>query len=376
MKKQLLLFLFLFFSSIIVNAQNITIPDTNFKAALVANTAINTNNDSEIQTSEANAFDGSMDVSNKNISTLNGIEAFINLTTLSCYGNQLTSLDLSKNVKLKYLYSYNNKLTSINVSKNTELKTLYSYNNDLTSIDISNNLSLVYFDCSSNKINALDTSKNTKLSKIYCHTNQLSEIDVSKNIDLRLFFCYNNTDISSLDVSKNTELSSLNCGGNKITSIDISTCPKLTKLYCSINNLTSLNLANGTNTNFKEIEALRNSNLTCIQVDNVAYSTNNWTGSNFAFDSASSFSENCATASINKNSLATVKTYPVPVKEILNIGINKEEITNINISDISGRIVFKGKNNNSINLNYLPMGVYILRLTTTTGVLAKKFLKN
>ncbi|SED36728.1 Por secretion system C-terminal sorting domain-containing protein [Tenacibaculum sp. MAR_2010_89] len=374
MTKQLLLLLF--FSSMVVSAQNVTIPDTNFKATLVANTAINTNNDSEIQTSEANAFSGSMDVSNKNIANLNGIEAFINLTSLSCYSNQLTSLDLSKNVKLKYLYSYNNKLTSIDVSKNTELNTLYSYDNELTSIDITNNLSLVYFDCSTNKINTLDTSKNTMLSKIYCHTNQLTDLDVTKNVDLRLFFCYNNGNISSLDVSKNIELSSLNCGGNKITSLDVSNCPKLTKLYCSINSLTSLNLANGTNTTFKEIEVVRNSSLNCIQVDDIAYSTSNWTGSNFAFDSASSFSENCATASINKNSLATVKIYPVPVKETLNIGINKEEITTINISDISGRIVFKGKSNNSINLNYLPTGVYILRLTTITGVLTKKFLKN
>ncbi|WP_299132002.1 T9SS type A sorting domain-containing protein [uncultured Tenacibaculum sp.] len=374
MTKQLLLLLF--FSSMVVSAQNVTIPDTNFKAALVANTAINTNNDSEIQTSEANAFNGSMDVSNKNIANLNGIEAFINLTSLSCYSNQLTSLDLSKNVKLKYLYSYNNKLTSIDVTKNIELNTLYSYDNELTSIDITNNLSLVYFDCSTNKINTLDTSKNTMLSKIYCHTNQLTDLDVTKNVDLRLFFCYNNGNISSLNVSKNIELSSLNCGGNKITSLDVSNCPKLTKLYCSINSLTSLNLANGTNTTFKEIEVVRNSSLNCIQVDDVAYSTSNWTGSNFAFDSASSFSENCATASINKNSLATVKIYPVPVKETLNIGINKEEITTINISDISGRIVFKGKSNNSINLNYLPTGVYILRLTTITGVLTKKFLKN
>ncbi len=374
MRKQLLLFLF--FTSIAINAQNVTIADTNFKAALVANTAINTNNDSEIQTSEANAFSGSMDVSNKNIANLNGIEAFVNLTSLSCYSNQLTSLDLSKNVKLKYLYSYNNKLTSIDVSKNKELNTLYSYDNELTSIDITNNLSLVYFDCSTNKISTLDTSKNTMLSKIYCHTNQLTELDVTKNVDLRLFFCYNNGNISSLDVSKNIELSSLNCGGNKIASLDISTCPKLTKLYCSINSLTSLNLANGTNTTFKEIEVVRNSSLNCIQVDDVAYSTSNWTGSNFAFDSASSFSENCATASINKNYLTTIETYPIPVKETLNIRINKEEITTVNISDISGRIVFKGKNNNSINLNYLPTGVYILQLTTITGVLTKKFLKN
>ena len=38
--------------------QNVNIPDANFKAYLVGNTDINTNEDSEIQISEANAFSG------------------------------------------------------------------------------------------------------------------------------------------------------------------------------------------------------------------------------------------------------------------------------------------------------------------------------
>ena len=38
--------------------QNVNIPDTNFKAFLVGDTAINTNGDTEIQVSEANIFSG------------------------------------------------------------------------------------------------------------------------------------------------------------------------------------------------------------------------------------------------------------------------------------------------------------------------------
>ena len=39
-----------------ISAQNVNIPDPIFKAYLVGNLAINTNADSEIQMSEANAF--------------------------------------------------------------------------------------------------------------------------------------------------------------------------------------------------------------------------------------------------------------------------------------------------------------------------------
>ena len=53
MKKLLLILLCL---PMIGFGQNVNIPDANFKAYLVGNTAINTNGDSEIQVSEANAL--------------------------------------------------------------------------------------------------------------------------------------------------------------------------------------------------------------------------------------------------------------------------------------------------------------------------------
>jgi len=67
----------------------VNIPDLTFKAYLVFNPEINTNGDTEIQVSEAEAFTGEIDVSQKNISDLTGIEAFVNIrdslkTSLFC----------------------------------------------------------------------------------------------------------------------------------------------------------------------------------------------------------------------------------------------------------------------------------------------------
>jgi hypothetical protein len=87
-----------------INAQNVTIPDSNFKAALVANTSINTNSDLEIQVSEASAYSGSIVVNSMNIADLTGIEAFTEIVTLVAFANpSLTSIDVSQNTKLTQL---------------------------------------------------------------------------------------------------------------------------------------------------------------------------------------------------------------------------------------------------------------------------------
>ena len=116
------------------------------------------------------------------------------VTVLHCSGNQLTTLDVSKNTALKWLYCYNNQLTALDVSKNTALTRLYCNNNQLT---------------------ALDVSKNTALTGLYCNNNQLTALDVSKNTALTGLYCYNNQ-LTALDVSQNTALIWLGCTGNQI----------------------------------------------------------------------------------------------------------------------------------------------------------------
>src|ERR1035437_3948000 len=84
-----------FFMVTNANAQNVVIPDANFKAALVADLSINTNGDGEIQVSEAEAFTGQIFVAYRNILDLTGIEAFTAITYLDCSSNSLSSLDVS-----------------------------------------------------------------------------------------------------------------------------------------------------------------------------------------------------------------------------------------------------------------------------------------
>ncbi|MDG2264171.1 MAG: hypothetical protein P8L19_03865, partial [Flavobacteriales bacterium] len=128
------------------------IPDANFKAYLVGNTAINTNGDSEIQASEAVAFNGAIYCGSNNVSDLTGIEAFTALTALYCYGNQLTSIDVSNSIYLDAFSCINNLLTSLDVSANTALTILVCNSNQLTSLDLrnGNNNNLTWFSCDDN----------------------------------------------------------------------------------------------------------------------------------------------------------------------------------------------------------------------------------
>ncbi len=145
----------------------VNIPDANFKASLVGNSAINTNLDGEIQCSEAAAFTGTIIVNSLSINDLTGIEAFTALTGLYCQLNQLTSLNLSANTNLTYLSCYDNQLTSLDISANTALGTLDCHINQLTSLDVSVNTALAQLDCSSNLLTSLNIQNSNNINFTY-----------------------------------------------------------------------------------------------------------------------------------------------------------------------------------------------------------------
>jgi Leucine-rich repeat (LRR) protein len=178
-----------------------------------------------------------LSVSNESIADLTGLEDFTALTSLHCHHNQLTSLDVSNYITLTSLSCYDNQLTS------------------------------------------LDVSYNTALTSLRCHYNQLT----------------------NLDVSNNTALTTLSCSNNQLTSLDVSQNTALTYLYFFSNQLTSLDVRNGNNSNFVWLDFTNNSNLTCIDVDDDAWSTTYWTVANSNIDNQHYFSNNCSGTAIEEH---------------------------------------------------------------------------
>ena len=167
------------------------------------------------------------------------------LTNLACNTNQLTALDVSKNTELGTLNCSGNQLTALDVSKNTELTELYCSDNQLTALDVSKNTALIELDCSNNQLTTLDVSKNTALTTLACSNNQLTALDVSKNTALTQLWCFKNQ-LTALDVSKNTALTMLDCSNNKLTALDLSQNTALEDLFCYGNQLTALDLSKNT----------------------------------------------------------------------------------------------------------------------------------
>jgi len=119
-----------------------------------------------------------LDFNNSLISSLTGIEYFTALTRLSCWGNQLTTLDVSHNTALTYLDCSYNQLTMLDVSNNPALTYLTCDNNRLTMLDVSNNPELTKLECWSNQLTALDVSNSPALRTLQCEINKMSDTTI------------------------------------------------------------------------------------------------------------------------------------------------------------------------------------------------------
>lgn len=172
-----------------------------------------------------------IDVHEKNITSLKGIELFPNLKKLDCHTNQLTELDVSKNTALTYLDCSENNLSSLDVSNNTKLVRLDCHGNDLSSLNVRQNAALTYLDCGTNQLTSLDVRQNAALKYLYCSQNNLTSLDVSQNPALGWLNCKGNQ-LTSLDLSQ-TAVVALGTSDNKITieveetsrTFDLSTLP-------------------------------------------------------------------------------------------------------------------------------------------------------
>lgn len=351
------------------NACTVTIPDANFKAYLVGNTAINTNGNTEIECSEASSFTGTISCTQLGISDLTGIEAFTALTVLYCNVNSLTSLDISANTSLVDLYANNNQLSSLDVSQNTLLEKLYTSVNPIGMLNVTNNTALKHLFCQQNQLTSLDISQNVLLEQFVPAENQLTTLDLSDNTALKGFNCDYNQ-LASLDLSNNLALTALNCSHNLITALDVSQNVVLESTVCDNNELTSLNVSNGNNTNYYSFNSTDNANLSCIEVDDAAYSTTNWTD----IDAGASFSEDCSGSSeINEIKAMVMNVYPNPASSQITVETDAE-IESISIFDVTGALVQK-ENTTSFSIAKLEKGVYTLSILTNNGLAYSRFIK-
>ena len=271
MKKKLLYLLLLVAGA--AQAQDVTIPDTNFKNKLLqADTdnfialdaagnriKIDVNNDGEIQQTEA-LLVYKLDVGLSNISSLAGLESFVNLNNLnfrhnqvtslvlnlpnllqvSAESNQLTSLDVTGSPLLESIVCRNNQLASLDVSLLSNLKTLFCNNNQLTTLNVLGLSNLEYLECSNNQLTVLDVATLTSLESLFFNYNQVATVTIGPLSNLTTLGYSGNTQMVNFDLSPYINLTVLYCRDLGLNSLDLTGFTSLTALYCSGNPLTSL----------------------------------------------------------------------------------------------------------------------------------------
>lgn len=394
------------------------IPDANFEQALI-DLNIDTNGlNGNIFRSQAEAVT-TLNVDNNNISSLTGIEAFINIDDLRFANNNISSVDLSTLSLLQLLSCSGNQLTGLDLSNNPNFTQLYGDNNQISTISFNNEGIITNFNLRNNPINTLNLSGYTSLTQIdvafsditnlnFANTLQVQDIfidglnlnvlNLSNNTNLIalnasdllnlntfilptsapnfVFLRANNSGIPNFNIGTYTALDFVELADNNLTELDASLNINLNTFRVRNNNLLALNLNNSNNTALINLELRDNPNLTCVQVDNVTQANSNVTNGIWFKDATTTFSTNC---SLNVSEVVfedQVTIYPNPFENLVHIK-TKETIKNITVSDLNGKIVYRTNETlETINLDQLQGGLYILTIQFEKYQLIKKLIKN
>jgi uncharacterized repeat protein (TIGR01451 family) len=360
--KKLLLLMLLFTG--IVKAQIVNIPDTNFKAKLIA-LGVDTNNDGQIQNSEAIDRVG-LDVSNSNIADLTGIRSFLSIQSLNCSNNQLSTLNLSG---LNDLFSFdcsNNAISAINFT-GVNLNIFVCEFNQLSSLNINSMTNLELLNCNNNNLSSLNLSNMTNLLNLKCANNVLTSLNVNNSNQLSYIFCKNNL-LTNLDFSLNTGFTGIDCSNNLINTINI-IGRSLSFFKANNNLLTTIDLTNTTfsepsnsaffDCSFNQISSFtfNNTDITRFKCSNNQLTTLNLSGATIS--SALDCSNNQITSLVTGNS--TIETIISNNNQLSTIDIsNNLLISSLDVSNNQLATIFaKNGRNEFINFTNNPNLTFI-----------------
>lgn len=426
--------LFLLFSPFAM-AQYTSIPDLEFEQFLITQ-AIDSEGilDGQVLTSDV-ATVTTLDLSNTSISDITGIQNFTSLITLKALGQsnlididvsglttleninfwlctnvttlnvtgcsnlknlniaftRIGTLDLTTNLLLETLdFERNMALLDLDVSGKTNLTFLYGRESSIQNLNVTGCSALTIININETSVQSLDLSGNTAVTDLGFYRTGLRMLNVADCTNLTsLNFTWNNyvnsinlsncTSITDLSFRDNSTISglvtdylihleSLTFHNSGVPSLDLRNNANLTTLSFSDSNIANLDLRNGNNTNLNLF--INYTSLNCISVDDVDYATNNWPD---VLDDVI-YSADCSTLSTNNFQRQSLKLYPNPSSEFLQISGLKQHVP-YSIFNMYGKILDSGilQPYKKMSIHKLDTGLYFLRINHTTTF---KFIKN
>ena len=228
-----------------------------------------------------------------NIKSLKGIEHFTSLTYLDCVDNQLTTMDLSKNIALRKLIIYGNNIRDEGMDALINSLPIVPTNDGWFEVVSARYMGKNVCKCTKSQVAAAkakgwipcmdfgyeyegskdpdpsainetnfpdDNFRNYLLNEGYKTEEDIKDVSYldlsSKNIKslkgieyftaLHTLYC-NQNQLTTLDVSNNSALSTLWCSDNQLTALDVSKNTALKELNCHDNQLSALDVSRNNN---------------------------------------------------------------------------------------------------------------------------------
>lgn len=368
--KKLFAYIFFVVFACSLNAQNVTIPDINFKNKLIER-EIDLDGDGEIQVQEA-LFVQYLDVSNANIQSLTGIEQFTNIREFNCENNQISVLPLNTLTFLKRVNCSNNNISSLDFNT-FSLQELRCAHNQISSINIGP--ATLELDISYNQISQLNIPTSASYAYLNISGNLYDEVAI-RQLRLENFYC-EDTRLTSLDLSQtvqlgetisirnNTELQSLNLKNNRFDFCDVmgGGC----HFYLALSGNPSLN-----NICLDTFDHEGVSGLNELDFFQTQYNLTNV-----------NFNQNCdepapelTITDLNK----AINCYPNPVKDVLNLETkNSTKIQSYAVYNLMGQKI-QSQNLNQVSFTRIDVtallpGTYMLEIISDKGTKTNKIIK-
>lgn len=326
------LYFLMFLISGLTNAQVINFPDANFKAALLSASTSNmvahngtdygpvdTNNDGEIQVSEAQAILILQFQSGSGITDFTGIENFTNLNTFGSYSNSAININLNGLANLQ----------NINISGNSTAATL----------TFSNLPALTVFSYTYSGIASLSISNAPLLSQVNIWGNpQLTTLNLIGLTSLTRL-TGNDCAISNLSITNSPAMTEINLSNSNLTSITITNYPSLRVLNLSGNNITDTSA-------FTNINVIEEINLQGNQIANLVLPTSLpllrylYVGSNGFSSIPLTGYPNLRGLAVNNNTITSLDLSGNPLLQQLIVGANP--ISTLDLSNNTNLFSFAG----------------------------------
>ncbi|MFK7749978.1 MAG: T9SS type A sorting domain-containing protein [Kordia sp.] len=294
--KKIILLLTLFTSTLAIAQATTFVPDDGLEGRLQQLGLDSGPLDNLVFTDVVNSLE-EFNFSNFIITDLTGLQDFTSLKDLSIsslYGN-LTDLSPIENLTLlEQLAISDVEATTFDASALVNLEYVYINDSAITSLDFSNATNLVELSVETTPLTEINLSNNPLLDDFVISNTNISQLNLSSCIALKNLNASNCSSLINLEVSQCSLLEFIEFDDNLLLPyVDLSSNTALVSVRAEDNvALETIFIKNGTNTNIGQTFRVKdNPSLTCVEVDDVAWSNTFW---GFATDYFPGFSLNCS----------------------------------------------------------------------------------